>query len=316
MKKIALLLILFLAYGCSEETISTPQYTTLLKSINDFEFNENGLPLGKETQNNSSVLFFYDNQRLDSINTGVPFVFSYESRAFSFHYDPQGLVNEVTQLFIDDYRIINNISQYAYQGNTVDVMYTQEAPSFITNHRFSSEQSFAFRSNDYTHIQRVDTKIIDNVLNTGTVFETDVSQTFQYDENGNLIRVSQEVSGLVTGTMNLVITFEYDDQENPFLYLKQYSPFTFTFRIPGLLDLTPFGFPLEWGNTMNNVYNNIFWMLRNSPNNATRYVISNESLTTETVYENVYEYNDEGYPISKEVFINGVSSYTYSFTYH
>ncbi len=317
MKKIAVLLVLFLAFGCTEETISSPQYTTLLKSINDFEFNDNGLPKGKVDLSNNSIQFFYKNETtLDSIKIGLVAAFGSDTREFSIDYNSYNLLDKVLELFMDDHQIINTISQYTYQGNTVDVLYTQEAPSFVTNHRFTSEQSYTFKSNDYTNIQNVHTKIIQTVISTGSMFETNINQTFQYDENDNLTQLSQEVSGPITGSMTRVISFEYDDQENPFLYLQQYSPFNFTFQIPGLLDIPSDGFPIEWGSTMNSVSNNVFWMLRNSPNNVTRYVVSNGSSTTETVYENVYEYNDEGYPVSKEVFINGVSSYTYSFTYH
>lgn len=311
MKKIILLFTIVLL-GCSEATFNKPEIMQeevlpILKTINDFNFNENGLPMGKETLDEN--IYFYNNasNKLDSLFTFKKVSFSFEANQLKYNYNENGFIDSLTVFYFDDFRRIITKSKFEYTDNIVTI--TKIKTQYPIEPVINTTEIYTFKSNKYKFLTSVKADINFTSKLTNLPVNNTVNQVFEYDSNNNLVRLTHKESN----NLNFNYSFTYDDKKNPFLFLNKFSPFIFFEYIPISIDLSSSAC-IDTGNLC--TLKNLNWMLRNNTNNVTNYQRESNSGYI-LKYQNSYQYNLDDYPISKEVIdINtltnkGIYNYTY-----
>lgn len=323
MKNLYLLLTLFIFFGCSEkEEIITPQETRkkLLKRAGSVDYTNFGKP--KWTYDNSgnsttqysydsNTQYFYDSEnKLDSIHHIVVLGFWITPRLIAkYEYTQDQKIKNIKGLYITDYTD-TFYSNFEYNGNRT-IIKTNAEPLFGSE--FSSEEEYIFESEERKKILEVNIKTIDVNLFNNTSTERNIGQRFHYDNNSNVINITTDFDN-----SRQSITFEYDNKINPFYYLKDEVSFTLDHFIPGIIkDSGASQYSLDYFFYRKD--RNIKWMLRNSQNNVLNYTITDyfsNHPTTQFDYSNIYTYDEEGYPVLKEVYKDNDLYISQVYEYH
>ncbi len=298
MKRFYLLLFAIIIFGCTkkDEFVQTPKIVTpILKSINNFKFNEKGHPLGESSL--TSIVrkeFYYDYlDRLDSIRYQYSGGIDLFIETASFKYNTNNKVSNVRTELSGAGPIRPFLHTFSYQDTEAIEKIVQIGVIRKV------KRVYNFYSTNYKLITS-----IDEMVDSGGGYTNSNKTLLKYDNNRNLLSYKRDSfdSNIITGSTS--ITFRYDDKINPYQSFNQF-PFNAFFNIvPSIID---------------ELYalNSLTRMLINGQNNVISYKVefSGRNAQPTKNYTNEYEYNADNLPIKKSVFLDGVLENEYIFTY-